>query len=521
VASRVSSILDANGRPMQRANGKPRPELGAVLDRLNHRLNHRQQVNATYDAAQQSDDTKNYWAAADDYDADSANSRTVRQTLVKRSRYEVGNNGFAAGIASTWATDLIGRGPSLRMQTASAGFNTMVETAWHYWTKAIQFRRKLWCMAHALDVDGEGLGVIRLAKTINDPVKLDLRLYETEHCQTPLLGYNEPGRIDGIWFDEHGTPTHYDILREHPGSMSYSPTMLEPEKVPARFVLHWFKLKRPGQHRGVPQSTSTLNVGAAARRWREATLAAAETAADFTMFLRTQFQPDELDEAQPFSTLEIQKRMMTALPNAYEPFQMRAEQPNATFDSFHRALINEQARPKSMPFNKAACDSSDYNYASGRLDHQTYYGSLDVDRDDCNDLVMDPLFSVWFDAAVIYYGWLGGNPDVLTPAAKAHLWDWPKHAVADVKTEAVANDTQLKNNSKSLSALYSEAGKDYDDEVVKQAQSNGITPDQQRQINMLTNLPQHIIPVVQAILGLPVATTGAKPEGATDAQTEE
>jgi len=517
VASRVSLILDEHGHPLQRANGKPRPELGAAIDRLNRR----RPINATYDAAQSSDDIKNYWASADDYDADSANSREVRQTLVKRSRYEIANNGFADGIASTWATDLIGRGPSLRMQTSSEGFNALVENAWLYWSKAIQFRRKLWCMAHALHVDGEGLGVIRLAKAINDPVKLDLRLYETEHCQTPLLGYNEPGRIDGIWFDEHGTPTYYDILREHPGSTAYSRVMLKPDKIPAKFVLHWFKLRRPGQHRGIPQSTSTLNTGAAARRWREATLAAAETAADFTMFLKTQFQPDELDLAEPFSTLDIQKRMMTALPNAYEPFQMRAEQPNATFETFHRSLINEQARPKSMPFNKAACDSADYNYASGRLDHQTYYASLDVDRDDCNDLVLDPLFGVWFDAAVVYYGWLGGDPNVLSPAAKAHLWDWPKHAVADVNTEATANDKQLKNGSKSLSALYSDAGKDYEDEVVKQAQSNGVTPDQQRQINMLANLPQHIIPVVQAVLGLPSGTAGTNTEetnNATQAQ---
>ena len=387
---RVSSILDSTGRPLQKVNGKPRPELGAALERLNRG----RKINATYDAAQQSDETKNYWAAADDHDADSANSRDVRQTLVKRSRYEIANNGFADGIAATWATDLIGRGPSLRMQTASEGFNSLVESAWSYWCKAIQFRRKLWCMAHALHVDGEGLGVIRLAKTVNDPVKLDLRLYETEHCQTPLLGYNEPGHIDGVWFDEHGTQTHYDILREHPGASAYTRMTLVPEKIPAKFVLHWFKLRRPGQHRGVPQSTSTLNTGAAARRWREATLAAAETAADFTLFLKTQFQPDELDQAEPFSTLEIQKRMMTALPNAYEPFQMRAEHPNATFESFHRSLINEQARPKSMPFNKAACDSSDYNYASGRLDHSTYYGALDVDRGECDDLVLDPLFDV-------------------------------------------------------------------------------------------------------------------------------
>jgi len=509
MAARTLAILDRYGQPMRRLNGKPRPELARIK-----RVVARQQpesIEASYDAAGSSNEFKNYWAAADAYDADSANSKTVREKLVQRSRYEIGSNGYADGIASTWTTDLIGVGPSLRMQTGSEGFNRLVETEWHLWCKAIQFRRKLWTMAHALHSDGEGLAVIRRAPGIRHPLKLDMRLYETEQCQTPMLGYNQDGYIDGIKFDESGVPIWYDILPQHPGATTYANLMQTPERVPAKFILHWFKMRRPGQHRGIPQSTSTLQTGAAARRWREATLAAAETAAEFTMFLKTQFQPEELDLAEPFSTLEIQKRMMTALPNAYEPFQMRAEHPNASFAEFHKTLINEQARPKSMPYNKAACDSSSYNYASGRLDHQTYYAALDVDREDCSDLVLDPLFDVWFEAAVVYYGWLGGNPDAIGPAARAHLWDWPKHRVADVDTEASANDRQLKNGSKSLTGIYSEAGQDYEDEIEKQAASNGITPDQQRQVNFLLNLPQHVIPIAAAILGMPTGQSQSTP----------
>lgn len=470
------------------------------------RTNGRRAIAATYDAASDAVDFQNYWANADACDADSANSHAVRSKLVQRSRYEIGNNGYAAGIASTWATDMIGIGPSLRMQTGSEGFNQLVEREWNSWTKAVQFRRKLWCLAHALHVDGEGLAVIRRNPKLRHPIKIDLRLYETEHCQSPLPQLDSADYIDGIKFDKNGEPLWYDILHEHPGATTNYRLDLTPERVPARFVLHWFKLERPGQHRGIPACTSTLNVGAAARRWRDTTLAAAETAADFAVLLKTMFEPNELDTPQPFSTLDIQKRMMTALPNNVEPFQMKGEHPNATYEAFHKQLINEQARPKAMPFNKAACDSSSYNYASGRLDHQTYYAGLDVDREDCNDLTLDPLFDVWFDLAVVHFGWLGGNPSGISRAARSHLWDWPKHRVADVKQEADANDTQLKNASKSLAALYTEAGQDYEDEVAKQATSNGITPDQQKQVNLLLNVPQHVLPVVSQLLGLAAST---------------
>lgn len=494
-----SHILDEFGRPIKRPVTKVRAELAEALQNSHTR----NQVKARYDAAGSSDEFKNYWAASDSLDADSANSRNVREHLVKRSRYDTWNNGYSDGIAQTYATDLIGRGPALRMQTGSERFNRMVEMAWHSWCKKIQFRRKLWTMAHAKHVDGESIGILRRNSKLKHRVKLDLVLHETEQVQTPYLPYGKPGYIDGIEFDAFGNATFYDVLEHHPGSNQvYNRNYQVPEKVPARFVAHWFKLRRPGQHRGIPECTSTLNVGAASRRWREAVLAAAENIADFSLFIKTQFEPDEMDSVAAMSTLDIQKRMMTALPQGYDAFQPKAEQPTATHADFSKSLINEQARPKSMPYNKAACDSSSYNYASGRLDHQTYYGQLDVDRDDCNDLVLDPIFTVWFEYAVVAYGWLGGDPAAINMDGVLHEWDWPKHQVADIEAEASATDKRLKNGTASLASVHSDCGMDYEDELTKTAIANGVTVDQQRQINMLLNLPQHVIPIVSQMLGL-------------------
>jgi hypothetical protein len=168
----------------------------------------------------------------------------------------------------------------------------------------------------------------------------------------------------------------------------------------------------------------------------------------------------------------------------------------------------------------AACDSSSYNYASGRLDHQTYYGQLDVDRADCEDCVLDKVFAVWFDVAVMAYGWLGGNPDAITAGAKAHTWDWPKHQVADIEAEANAADKRLKNGTSNIASEMTLAGLDAEDELTKQATSNGITVEQQRQVNMLLNLPQHVIPYVATMLGInnsPPAVTTSTPQQETPA----
>jgi hypothetical protein len=125
----------------------------------------------------------------------------------------------------------------------------------------------------------------------------------------------------------------------------------------------------------------------------------------------------------------------------------------------------------------AACDSSSYNYASGRLDHQTYFIALDVEREDANDLVLDPLFALWWEEAVLTFGW---DADPSEPPE--HLWDWPKHPVADIQAESSAKDTRLRNGSLYPSQLYSEEGRDFEDELPKMAADYGVTPQEMRQI---------------------------------------
>lgn len=470
----------------------------------------RHQQHGFYDAAQNPADLENYWANADNFDADSANSKDVRHKLVTRSRYEMANNGYADGIAQTYSTDMVGIGPNLRMQTNSQGFNQLVEFNWQLWCKAVQFRRKLWCMAHAKHGDGEALGVIRINKRLKNPIPLDVVLYETEQCQTPFLPFFEPGRIDGIQFDEFGNPIFYDLLHHHPGMANGMPYDMTPEQVPADRVLHWFKMRRPGQHRGVPECASTLNLGAVFRRGRNAQVSTWEKIASWTLFLKTMFEPETAQSVTPMSALDINHNMMTALPNTVEPYQLKAEHPGPTYESYHKTLLSEQARPKCMSYNKAACDSSGSNYASGRLDFLPYYASLDVDREDCNDLVLDPLFDVWFDLAIATFGWLGGNPEAVGAGARAHVWDWPKHPVPDLNSEAEANLTKLESGQTFLHLIYADDGRDFDDEVAKAAETFGVPEEVIRKRLFDVLLPEAPKPVPRVSAPQPERSPAAK-----------
>jgi capsid protein len=434
-------------------------------------------IHARYDAAQTSDEYKNYWANSDALDADSANSRGVRLTLMKRSRYERGSNGYFDGMLKVHANYLVGKGPSLRMQSGSDVFNRIVETAWFNWTKAIKLRRKLHTMALAKVSDGEAFAIIKTNPRLRDLVKLDLQLVEAEQVSTPLLPFAEPGYIDGVRFDEFGNPLWYDVLKYHPGSTFV--TMLNvTDRVPAQYMLHWFASDRPGQHRGVAEMKATLNTGAASRRWREATLSSAEIAAMLSVLLKTQMSPDQgPDLASPFSSIEMQRGMMTALPMGWDASQMRAEHPNATYDSFHRAQVSEMGRPKCMPHNLAGGDSSQHNFASGKLDFSPYFKQLDTERGDADDLVVEPLFEQWFNEAALVYGWTQ-IPGRFPP----HIWDWPEHPVADEQARASSNETKLRTGQVTRTKLYAESGQDFEDELVVMAQENGVSVDEMRQI---------------------------------------
>lgn len=84
--------------------------------------------------------------------------------------------------------------------------------------------------------------------------------------------------------------------------------------------------------------------------------------------------------------------------------QLEAEQPSGTYGEFKRELLNEISRCLNMPYNIAAANSSGYNYASGRLDHRTYFKSIRVDQSRLESVVLDPLLAAWFDEAVLTPG---------------------------------------------------------------------------------------------------------------------
>jgi len=439
-------------------------------------------MRARWDAVQTTDENQRHWANSDGLSAKAAASPQVRRLFRNRARYEYQNNSYCQGIVLSLANHIVGRGPRLQVLSVDKEVSRQIEEKFWRWTKRIKLASKLRTAVMSDAVDGEAF----LLKVNNvrpfEPISLDVALVEADQIATPGFNLNPVGWVDGIEFDEFGNPKTYHKLKSHPGDSMVMGLPSDYEKIPASDVIHIFREDRPGQLRGIPKIAPALPLFAMLRRFTLATIAAAETAASFSAVLETDGPAsddgDGLPEDQWFDAIPVEYRAMLTLPSGTKMNQFKAEHPTTTYDMFKRAILQEITRCLNMPYNIAAGDSSSYNYSSGRLDHQTYYRSIEIAQSDLEDQVMDRLFVAWLEEASLIPGYLpdfGGSIVDLS-----HQWFWDAVAEIDPLKSANAAETSIRAGIGSRVRAYAQQGLDIDDEDKKAAESYGITVEEYR-----------------------------------------
>jgi len=432
-------------------------------------------VRARFDAATTNDANRRHWSMADNLSADAAASPQVRRILRARARYEVANNAYARGIVLTLANDVIGTGPRLQMLTDDAEANAVIEREFARWCKAIGLPEKLRTMRMGRAESGEVFGVLASNPRIDAPVKLDVRLIEADQVATPTLDLLKENAVDGIVFDDFGNPIEYQVLKRHPGATVAGgrlPLGLESDRVPAESVIHYFRADRPGQSRGVPDITPALPLFAQLRRYTLAVLGAAETAADFAGVLYTDAPASgEAEAVEPMDAIELEARALLTMPGGWRMEQVKAEQPSTTYAEFKREILNEIARCLNMPFNVAAGNSSGYNFASGKLDHQVYFKSIRVEQEHLGRTVLDRLLAAFLREAVLISGFLPLRVRTLvaTDAVPAHQWFWDGQSEVDPLKEANAQAVRLRNHTTTLADEWAKRGQDWEAGVRQRA----------------------------------------------------
>lgn len=466
----MAAIVDQHGNIIT-----ARPKLPFSDQR--YKSGFRKRLSAKYDAAQTTDENERHWANADYLSSNKAANPGVRRRMRARARYEAQeNNSYAKGMILTLANDMIGTGPKLQLNLPDTKANQHIERSFRLWAEEIQLAEKLRTMRIAKVVDGEAFALLTTNKRLAHQVQLDIHPIEADYVQSPYdsLWATEDQEVDGIQFDEDRNPVSYYVLNHHPGG-SYGDGSGEWTEVGK--ILHVFRADRPGQRRGVTEIATALPLFAMLRRFTLATLAAAETAADFAAVMRTTTgstsEAETLGEDQWFDAIPIEYRMMLTLPNGWDITQLKAEHPTTTYEMFKNAIINEIARCLNMPFNVAAANSQDYNYASGRLDHQVYFKSIAVERHQWTCSILRKIFMAWLKEAM----WVeNALPEGLPPFAEWQWeWYWDAHEHVDPSKNANAVQTNMKTGNTNRKIELAKQGFDVDTHDEQAAESLGIT----------------------------------------------
>jgi len=466
----------------KRQKGKHREPLAAGVANRGGRtirlLRSALNVRGRYDAAVTTDGNRRHWAFADGLSADAAASPEVRRTLRNRARYEVANNSYAKGIVLTLANDVVGTGPRLQMLTDDADANRLIEREFTKWASAVCVPEKLRTMRMARAESGEAFLLMTDNPGLDTSVQLDLRLIEADQVTTPDMLLSKPNTEDGIVFDDHGNVVEYHVLKDHPGSPKNMSLEDGYDRIPAESMVHYFRGDRPGQSRGIPDITPALPLFAQLRRYTLAVLGAAETAADFAGVLYTDAPPTgEAEAVEPMDTIELEARALLTMPGGWKMGQVKAEQPSTTYGEFKKELLNEIARCLNMPFNVAAGNSAGYNYASGRLDHQTYYKAIRIEQAEIERLVLDRLLRAWLREAVLIEGllpqWMRQR-DALANLTLFRGWFWDGLEHVDPAKEANAQATRLASHTTTLAREHARQGRDWEVELRQRAKEKAL-----------------------------------------------
>ncbi len=383
-------------------------------------------------------------------------------------------------MVDTYVNYAIGTGPRLQMLTDDPDINRKVENLFFKWCKAVKLSQKLRLMRTSKSVSGEVFSIFTTNDRVDDAVKLDIIPVEADRVTSPLSNMlDETAEVDGIKFDATGNPTKYYVLNEHPGSNTTfnNKGFRGGEWFDASDVIHLFRADRPGQSRGVSEIAPALSLFALLRRYTLAVVTSAEHAAIPSGLIHTDASADEAAaQIDELDVVDVERGTMVTLPRGWDVRQLKAEQPTSTYGDFKGELINEVARTLNMPKNIAAGNSSDYNYASGRLDQQSFVQTIKIDRVTLEEDVLDRVFINWIGEASLISGYLPQQIRTLD-ADITHQWFWDGFLHVDPVKESKAQTERLSSLTTSLATEYAAQGKDWEKELQQIAREKQLKTD--------------------------------------------
>lgn len=378
-----------------------------------------------------------------------------------RASHEAANNAFVEGVINTYSVDVVGQnGPSLQVQTDNKAYGQALEGLWRKWWANPDLNGQLagpemlalWM--RGLWTSGEYLAQKVSVPKGDDSLPISLRLHaiDPRRLDTPSAGIADDVTL-GIKRTATGKPIEYYVYESGLASGEY-------KTIPAKDIVHAFRVLEPSQARGVPWLAPVLQVIADLRDYDSQVLDAARAAADFAIWMVHEDPDGEFIKVN--DTIDIERRTIKHAAPGWTPQTVDSHQPPVQYADYRTERLRELGRVASMPLMIVLLDASGHNYSSARFDAQKYDRGVHSVQGWTERATLNPLVD---DVAR-----LGSLVDTALrdiPADVRYHWTWPPAPHVDPTKEGKAATERLGNHTSTLQKECAAVGLDYEDVIAQ------------------------------------------------------
>lgn len=359
--------------------------------------------------------------------------------------------------------------------------NSKIETEWAKWTRAenchvageLSFQDIERLIIREVAESGEFYVRKIRQKFGNSKVPLALELIEADRVDDNYNGVANNGNeiIMGVEKDKWGKRTAYYIKPKHPGDNSTSRTdgnSRSAIRIPAEEIIPLFITERAPQTRGVPWLASSIMRLHHMQGFEEAEVIAARANAMVMGFIETpegETRSDDVYDGQ--GVQDFENAVIKHLPPGGKIHVPDTSRPNAGLAPFMSFMLRGVAAGGGGSYESISKDYTQSNYSSSRL-------SLLSERDNWRMLQAwmirsfhQKIFEEWLDLANLSGALDLKNYDTNPERFQAVKWMPRGWAWVDPAKEVAAYKEAVRGGMKTLSDIYSEEGKDFDEAMLQ------------------------------------------------------
>ena len=403
-----------------------------------------------------------------------------RDILIATSRDLDLNFSLVSGLVETHLDYVVGKGPTLIVNTADKEWNERCLKAFETWTKNCDVRglMNFGMMVRQTErgriVDGDsGLALVRGRKL--------------QAIEGDLIRDNEQSAkdgnqlVNGVEMNDVGRAVAYHIYKRS-GKIQSTQKTFQRRINAESFILH-FASKRFDQSRGMPALTSNINNLQDMKEIMEAVKGTVKMENILSMFIQSDapqgdfdllgdiekvFEQGNTGNEHERNEVKIDQgiNIIDLLPGE-SVNAVKKETPGGTFETFFLMLMRIIGKGLGMPLEVALSLFTRGTYAGHRSAFLNYFKSIDHQRDVLEFKVLSRVFKWWVSSSIAEYNRTSGESGLKPPSVEGvqpwdHEWQFPGLPMLDPQKERLADAMGLKLGAETLERIAIRGGTNWE-----------------------------------------------------------